>query len=535
MNNSAKWGSEQDTDRNMDNDWKLVNSEEEIKMDNQAVPKQKRNIGTPLIVDAFSDDINVLNIPQTFEQKTKSSMNIFYPNDTLGLNALPNEKNMRVTIAKSIKPKHRDTYVTHQKQSSPVRTAMSSAMSSNMMSPNKSLNRDNGTKPRNSSRQRNVNTQQRVTVRKPQVYCIRNIVIVIMESKSRFCFTGKLLVKVLFGAVEIYGFTLNRSTNATEVYSPRGYSNVSIETSTTCAEGSIEDVWTSLASKGITRDSESRLQIDIDNVQPGTAILVLQNFENNLTRFLKTHFPSFRLFPNINNPCYYSWVDPRRAEIVLQANLHLGQYDDPNYRRLITDSCITIDIVEKMLSSWRANEWSCTLIAGGKSVGKSTSVRYLINSLLRTSNKVVLVDVDPGQTECTPAGCISYSLIEEPLMGPNFTHLRMPVYQLFLDSINVAECVPRYLEGVKTLIERLKACPILSRLPIVVNTMGFTMNLGWDIAMFTIKLIRPTIILQIMSRKKKNYRDYLSAQVVNNQVICNFFDNKYPLCLNICL
>jgi len=534
MNNSAKWD-KQHIDRNMDNDWELVNSDEEIKMDNQAIPKEMRNIGTPLIVDAFSDDINVPNVPQTilsFEQKT--NMNMFYPNDILELNALPNEKNMCVTIAKSIKPK-RDTYVKHQKQSSAMSSATSSAVSSTVTSPNKSLNCDNGTKPRSSPQQRNINVQQDVTIRKPQVYCIRNIVIVIMESKSRLCFTGKLLVKVLFGAVEIYGFTLNKSTNATEVYSPRGYSSVSIETSATYMEDSIEDVWTALASKGIIRDSESKLQMDIDNVQPGTAILVLQNFENNLTRFLEGHFTNFRLFPNINNPCYYSWVDPRRAEIVLQANLYLGQHDDPNYRRLIIDPCITVDIVERMLSSWRANEWSCTLIAGGKSVGKSTSVRYLINSLLRTSDKVVLVDVDPGQAECTPAACISYSLIEEPLMGPNFTHLRMPVYQLFLDSINVAECVPRYLEGVKMLIERLKACPILSRLPIVVNTMGFTMNLGWDIAMFTIKLIRPTIILQIMSRKKKNYRDYLSAQVVNNQVTCNFFDNKYLLRLNVCL
>jgi len=172
-----------------------------------------------------------------------------------------------------------------------------------------------------------------------------------------------------------------------------------------------------------------------------------------------------------------------------------------------------------MLNLWRANKWSCTLIAGGKNVGKSTSVRCLINSLLRTSEKVVLVDVDPGQAECTPPGCISYSLIEEPLMGPNFTHLRTPVYQLFIDEVNVSRCVTRYLEGIKMLIEKLKECPILSCLPIVVNTMGFTQNLGWNIAIFTIKLIRPSIILQIMSSKKKNnFDDVLSAVVVNKQV-----------------
>ncbi|KYN07162.1 Polynucleotide 5'-hydroxyl-kinase NOL9 [Cyphomyrmex costatus] len=103
-------------------------------------------------------------------------------------------------------------------------------------------------------------------------------------------------------------------------------------------------------------------------------------------------------------------------------------------------------------------------------------------------------------------------------MGPNFTHLKTPIYQLFIDDVNVTRCITRYLEGIKMLIKKLKECPILSRLPIVVNTMGFPKSLGWNIVIFTIKLIRPSIILQIMSSKKKNnYDDILSAEVVNKQ------------------
>ncbi|KYM95710.1 Polynucleotide 5'-hydroxyl-kinase NOL9, partial [Cyphomyrmex costatus] len=125
------------------------------------------------------------------------------------------------------------------------------------------------------------------------------------------------------------------------------------------------------------------------------------------TLFLDTHFSYFKLFPKVTNPHYFSWTDPRRAEIILQAKLCLEQYNF-KYKRLIISPYIT-DIAEKMLNHWRENEWSCTLIAGGKSVGKSTSIRCLINSLLATSKKVVLIDVDPGQAECTPPGCISCS------------------------------------------------------------------------------------------------------------------------------
>lgn len=553
---------EQQANRKIDNNWNLDNSEEKTQGDTdndvtQMVPKEKKILGVPFVVDMLSDGVTSINLPQIFEHEQKTKLKETICDDIFELNALFN-KDTYTTVTKSVNSKYNiHTQIKQLKQALPetsnTRNDESKKASDNRLedintnninspiSPmrkefikdknSKSIDRSSDTKVRRNPRHKNVNSRRRTCQKSPKVYCIRNIVIVIMESENRLCFTGKLLVQVLYGTVKIYGSTLNRLTGTTEVYSPRGYSNVAIETSEEFPEDSIDDVWTKLAVEGITRDSESELQVNIDNVRPGMVVLMLQNFENNLTLFLKTYFPYFKLFPNVKNPHYFSWTDPRRAEIILQANLCLEQYDDSNYRRLITDPCITTDVAERMLSCWRANEWSCTLIAGGKSVGKSTSVRCLINSLLHTTEKVVLVDVDPGQAECTPPGCISYSLIEEPLMGPNFTHLKAPVYQLFIDDVNVSRCVTRYLEGIKMLIERLKECPVLSRLPIVVNTMGFTQSLGWDIAIFTIKLIRPSIILQIMSSKKKNnYDNVLSAEVVNKQVTPNFFDNKYIHC-----
>ncbi|XP_011138457.1 polynucleotide 5'-hydroxyl-kinase NOL9 isoform X2 [Harpegnathos saltator] len=354
--------------------------------------------------------------------------------------------------------------------------------------------------------------------KKPQLYNIRNIVIVIMESCSRFSFNGKLLVKVLYGAVEVYGAVLDASNGPSPVYSPWGYSSVVVETSkeSPAAKGSIDDIWTVLSAEGIIQHSESKLRKDINKVESGTAVLVLRNFDNNLTYFLKAH-SSLGLFPKVKKSGYYPWTHHHRAEVVLQAQLRYVQRDSPTCRQLVSSLAIN-QIVEKMLVCWHTNSWSCTMIAGGKNVGKSTSVRFLINKLLRTCGKVVLVDVDPGQAECTPAGCVSYSLIEQPLMGPNFTHLQTPVYQLFIDEINVARCVPRYLQSLKMLIDKLKQCPELSRLPIVVNTMGFTQYIGLDLAIFMVKLVRPSIILQILSSKKRNnYAHLLNADVVNQQ------------------
>ncbi|XP_032681147.1 polynucleotide 5'-hydroxyl-kinase NOL9 isoform X2 [Odontomachus brunneus] len=358
-------------------------------------------------------------------------------------------------------------------------------------------------------------------VKQPQLYSIRNIVIVIMEKDSAFGFTGKLSVKVLYGAVEVYGAILNASKDPVEVYSPRGYSNVIINTCGEVPDDTIDQIWTKFNADGITRDSETTLFENIDKVKPGMAVLVLRNIENNLTHFLKTYYP-LRLFPDVKNSSYYPWTDYRRAEMVLQAQLQV-KYHDLRRRGLFIDSRIS-DIANGMLTRWRANKWSCALIAGGKDVGKSTSVRFLINKLLHTCEKVVLIDVDPGQSECTPYSCVSYSLIEQPLLGPNFTHLQTPVYQLFIGEIDVMQCATRYLEAIKMLITKLKSCSELSRLPIVVNTMGFTQYVGWYLLISTVKLIRPSVILQILSAKNRNnYRNWLNADTVNKQ------DRKWTL------
>ncbi|CAL7937251.1 unnamed protein product [Xylocopa violacea] len=337
-----------------------------------------------------------------------------------------------------------------------------------------------------------------------------------MPEKVQFCFTGKLVVNVMYGAIEIYGYVITAESGPIEVYSPRGYSNVSIATSEKFPRQTESEIWTSLSTEGIDQMQRDKLVAEIGEIQAGTAVVFLWNLENKLTQFLQEFYP-FRLFPRIKSIPYCCWTDQRRAEIILQSNLYTSNYA---CKELIIDSRIATELAEKMLNRWRENVWSCSLIAGGKSVGKSTTVRYFINRLLSVSKMVVLLDVDPGQTECTPCGCISYSLIEEPLMGPNFTHLKIPVFPLYIGHVDVSRCITRYIEGVKVLVDKLTKCPILSRLPIIVNTMGFTQGIGWDIILFTIKLIRPSFVVQIMSGKpKNNYIGYLSKQVVNRQEV----------------
>lgn len=66
------------------------------------------------------------------------------------------------------------------------------------------------------------------------------------------------------------------------------------------------------------------------------------------------------------------------------------------------------------------------LLAGFKDSGKSTMMRYLINKCLRKWDKILVLDFDIGQSEFFIPRCISAFIVDTPLLGPNFTHLKQP-------------------------------------------------------------------------------------------------------------
>ena len=510
------------------------------------VSKQQRNVGSPVIVEALSETLSSLSIPEALRhtQKFRTEKDTVVHNLLYRKNTKSKKVEACVVIAESINPN--DTSFSGGNE---TRIASSSKGTRKERKDRKSLqNKDPSVSNSTWDSREQTTTNEEwfgdiklgtvgkidsvletetasytyrgsmnnaEDVRDPvRFYCLRNKAVVVMSEKSRFCFTGKLVMRVVYGAVEAYGHVVTAESEPVEIYSPRGYSSVSIATSYKYSPNNESDIWVTLRAEGVSRDTRNELVADIDKIQPGAAVILLSNLENKLTRFLNVYYP-FKLFPKICNSSYLSWTDPKRAEAILQSNLYVGNYA---CKELIIDPRVAQDVSENMLDRWRAGNWCCTLIAGGKSVGKSTAARYLINSLLPVSKMVVLVDVDLGQAECTPQGCISINLIEQPLMGPNFTHLKTPVFQLYIGDVNVTRCITRYIEGMKILADRLSSCPMLSRLPIVVNTMGFTYGIGWDIAVFTIKLTRPSLVVQIMSEKpKNNYASYLSKQVVNQQ------------------
>ncbi|XP_058794759.1 polynucleotide 5'-hydroxyl-kinase NOL9 isoform X2 [Phymastichus coffea] len=363
-------------------------------------------------------------------------------------------------------------------------------------------------------------------------FSLENKVILVLYPGAQFSFLGKLKIRVLYGAIELYGslFNSQNTLKPLEVYSPKGYSSISISTSNTNGMHDKEALWDCLTSEGVDRSLKTKLHDSIQECKDGWTVLLLENFENTLTNFLNS-YSSFKLFPKIEN-MRYSWCDPKRAEYILQAYFQCTCSADeisigPQWNQNVT---------KQLLKQWQLTKSMSTVIVGGKGVGKSTTARYLINNLLRYSEKVVLLDLDIGQTEMTPPGCMSLNVVEEHLLGPNFTHLKMPYSQYYLEDVTVTNCMTRYIECAKKLVECLKSTKDLQQYPIVVNTMGFCKGIGLDICIFLIKLIQPSNVVQIMSRRPKNNFEFsLFKQTINEyKTSLNFLSNDSVVYEKIC-
>ncbi|KAK0078908.1 hypothetical protein PV325_001975 [Microctonus aethiopoides] len=350
----------------------------------------------------------------------------------------------------------------------------------------------------------------------PHFYSLRNKVICIMKPQCKFAFHGKLKIKVLYGGVTIYGTTLLKSNTIKpiDVYSPSGSNFVNIQAITLeNSSDNSSNVWNELKTDNVDCNVTNALQSDINNLQAGWAVIIMQNFENNLTTFFEMNC-NYKLFPKIDDVSNYSWSDIKRAEIVLQTYIYCDSLEKQTMNFTGID-----ETTNKILIKDPTNNKNLRVVmAGGKSVGKSTTTRYFVNRILEKFDNVIVLDLDPGQSEFTPPGCISLNIIKRPLLGPNFTHLQKPYHQIYIGSTDVVRSLSMYINGLKKLVKILNTYLSTKQMPVIVNTIGFVRGVGWDIIISIIKSIQPTDVIQIVSeRTKNNFDQLLNPEIINNQ------------------
>ncbi|CAL8101043.1 unnamed protein product [Orchesella dallaii] len=338
-----------------------------------------------------------------------------------------------------------------------------------------------------------------------------NSILVSIMPLAELYFTGKALLSVVKGIVDIYGFKVGVDGNKYAAFSAKGHSSLQ------CIKGiARNDTSITTMEKDDTGASHPNISSEELLVAEG-ALIIMEGFENEWCEGMRHVYPESVNFigPSImgmgpgKTPQLKTFIDKVGFQFIKKTGSQRYRFlEFPVYWEQIFN-----DLIDKF-------DCSTGIICsfGGKGVGKSTFVKWLTNRFLsrQDTDRVLFLDLDPGQTEFTPPGMISVHICSEPILGPNFTHLKEPSRSIFLGGVNVADFPISYIKGVSELFEYCACSEEFQGIPWIVNTMGFSQGLGVHLACEIIKIIRPTAVVQLsINNEKRSFPFLLNKQNVS--------------------
>lgn len=314
----------------------------------------------------------------------------------------------------------------------------------------------------------------------------RNHAVLVMQENQTLCFRGKCFLTSLYGRVEVMGFTIEEGQQSYPIFSPASHCPLSIRALESSPQSREDRTDASVILRQYLPSVSCKKLLK--KVRPNSSIILLEPMETPLTRYLSS-FPDFgELF------------SPPMSELmsaVLDTPLNgLGMIP-------------LVDTVEGLKMSWSYREALNTvvnackgdfdgcaviLVCGTKNVGKSTFIRFLINTLLNHTSSVDYLEGDLGQTEFTPAGCLSLLTIREPLLGPPFTHQCTPENMIYYGQTSCESDLERYLESLKSLWRRRSPS---RETPVVINTMGWVKGFGFQLLVDMIRFFPVSHVVQL--------------------------------------
>ncbi|KAL0578674.1 Polynucleotide 5'-hydroxyl-kinase grc3, partial [Marasmius crinis-equi] len=142
------------------------------------------------------------------------------------------------------------------------------------------------------------------------------------------------------------------------------------------------------------------------------------------------------------------------------------------------------------------------IVKGVKKSGKSTFARTLLNHLLRSHKRVAYLECDLGQSEFTPGGMVALNVIERPVFGPPFTHPTLPNHAHYLGTLTPRSSPSHYISAIQSLAQTYQLdikTPYDDpdeKIPLIVNTMGWTKGLGADLTRRIEEIIVPDRVFE---------------------------------------
>lgn len=313
----------------------------------------------------------------------------------------------------------------------------------------------------------------------------QNRTVLVMQKDQTLCFRGKCLLTCLYGRVEVMGFTIEEGQQSYSLFSPASHCPLSIRGLESIRALESRNEASHILQKYLPQASRKKL---LKSITTNSSIILLEPIETPMTRFLSS-FPDLSELFNLPMTELMSAVLDTPLNglgmIPLDSNIE-GLKMSKSYRQALNT----------VVSVCKGDIDSCPviLVCGTKNVGKSTFIRVLINTLLNYTASVEYLEGDLGQTEFTPAGCLSLLTVREPLLGPPFTHQQTPDHMIYYGQSSCDSDLDRYLESLKSLWCRRSQT---REAPIIINTMGWVKGFGFQLLVDMIRFFPVSHVVQL--------------------------------------
>ncbi|XP_048417673.1 polynucleotide 5'-hydroxyl-kinase NOL9 isoform X1 [Stegostoma tigrinum] len=331
--------------------------------------------------------------------------------------------------------------------------------------------------------------------------------VVLMSPSQKLTFQGRCRMTCLYGSVEVLGFTIGQGQPAYCLYSLPTHTALSIEALPHCKPGRTKREM-KMEVKAVFRQhvpAASRHNL-IKEVTSSCSVLLFEHLDTPGTVYLSS-FPEYReIFtshPKKLNSGKHSFLE-------CSALTSIGVIPLPDDQG-VTMSDSWIATVQELLNTCLEDDDRCPiiLVCGGKNFGKSTFSRYLLNSFLNHIPCVEFLELDLGQTEFSPPGCMALHLVTEPILGPPYMHQCEPRKMVYYGDVSCERDLDRYLETAKYLYAGCK-----KETPLVINTMGWVKGFGLSILVDLIRLLAPTHVVQLGSAERNQDPPLLTPEFV---------------------
>lgn len=340
---------------------------------------------------------------------------------------------------------------------------------------------------------------------------------VLVLLKTKIYFHGSLNIRLIAGSATIFGYELMQGETVF-AYSPRSENCLYVSPSEDHHqhENNVEINLHDLPNAFDTLELEQMLS-DFDS--SSDAIVLLENDTNNRSYYMIENYMRETIFTNFESTGDHPHP-LQLSESMLRCRFlthtDTGLRVNPQWQEVI----MTVN--------------SRQMIIGGKGVGKSTFLRYLINKNLQGFDKILLIDLDIGLPEMFVPQTVSATIITEPILGPGYIRNTPPYKAYLFGDVNVLVSPIKYLKCVLKLLKHCSCRDDLRSMPWVINTMGYSHGFGLELIAAILRALNPTDLIQIQSSKSaNNVGTILNAEMVN-AFSFNIFKNEVQYMQNEC-